>query len=190
MFRMRRPVLIVCVISGALFAAGCKAKSEPPAGEPAKASTATVAAANATPPSTLPAPGSPASRPVLTLGDRLEVERDRKVEGTPKAEDVYAAFEKAGLALSEKKQHVARVFGAQYCLGAKGAGDTAFSVCEYDSPENAATGRETSKKAFEVVPNRELVLNKKTILTVRQPPVKTAESEATSKKAREIFAKL
>lgn len=130
------------------------------------------------------------TQPIFSLGDKLQVEqRDRPV-GTPKAEDVYAAFEKAGFALTEKQQHVASVFGAKFCLGAKTDNDMAFSVCEYADEAAAKAGRETSLKALAVVPNRDILVNKKTTLTVRQPAAKTPASEASAKKAAQVFSTL
>ncbi len=139
-------------------------------------------------------PSSPASarpsQPVFSIGDKLKVEQDGRPTGTPKAEDVYAAFEKAGFALTEKQQHVASVFGAKFCLGAKTDNDMAFSVCEYADEAAAKAGRETSLKSLAVVPNRDILVNKKTTLTVRQPATKTPASEASEKKAAQVFSTL
>jgi hypothetical protein len=130
------------------------------------------------------------SQPVFSLGDKLQVEQRDRPTGTAKAEDVYAAFEKAGFALTEKQQHVASVFGAKFCLGAKTTNDMAFSVCEYADEAAAKAGRETSLKALAVVPNRDILVNKKTMLTVRQPATKTPASEAAEKKAAQVFSAL
>jgi hypothetical protein len=139
-----------------------------------------------------PAPVSMApTRPVLTLGDKLVFESThRTATDTPKAEEVYAALETAGFKLTEKQQHVASVFGAQYCLGAKAENDIAFSVCEYGSAEQARMGREESLKTLASVPNREISTNKKTTLTIRQPAQETPTSRTAAKKAADTFAKL
>ncbi|MDP8999768.1 MAG: hypothetical protein M3O46_06630 [Myxococcota bacterium] len=153
--------------------------------EPSDASTPAVIAI---PPA--PASGA-ASQPILTLGDKLVFESThRTAMDTPKAEDVYAALEKAGFKLTEKQQHVASVFGAQYCLGAKTENAMAFSVCEYSSPEEAESGRETSLKTLATVPNREIHVNRKTTLTIRQPAQETSASKAAAKSATDIFSKL
>ncbi|MEO6420254.1 MAG: hypothetical protein ABIP39_12635, partial [Polyangiaceae bacterium] len=65
-----------------------------------------------------------------------------------------------------------------------------FSVCEYADEAAAKAGRATSLKALAGVPNREIAVNKKTTLTVRQPPTKTPASEAAARKAAQIFATL
>ncbi len=180
----------------AMLLFGCaKAKTEP---APAASSSTNASTNAARAPEAQVAPVAPspsgavgsAGRVLLTVEDRLLSERDRKTEGTPRAEDVYVALEKGGVALTDKKQHVATIYSALYCLGAKGPGGTAYSVCEYASAEELKKGRDSSAKFFESVPNRELVANKKTLLTVRQPPVKTPESEAVAKKSVELFSKL
>ena len=135
-------------------------------------------------------PSAPPIQPVFSVGDKLLSEQRDRITGTPKAEDVYAALEKAGFALTEKQQHVASVFGAKFCLGAKTDNEMAFSACEYVDEAAAKAGRDSSLKALAVVPNREIFMNKKTTLTIRQPARKTALSEAASKKAAQIFSKL
>jgi len=126
----------------------------------------------------------------LGLGAKLEMEARNRPLNTPKAEDVYGAFEKEGFALTEKRQHVASVFGANYCVGAKSEDDMAFSVCEFANEDAAKAGRKASLRSLGMVPNREIVLRKKSMLTVRQPSVKTKASEDASAKAVRIFANL
>lgn len=169
--------------SGIFFVGGCSKPA--PQAEVADAAPPVIASAVAsTVPSARPV------QPVFSLGDKLEVEKHDRPTATPKAEDVYAAFEKSGFVLTEKQQHVASVFGAKFCLGAKSDPEMAYSVCEYADEAAAKAGRESSIKALAVVPNREISVNKKTTLTVRQPATKTSASEAAAKKAAQVFAKL
>lgn len=146
--------------------------------------------ANAEPPAAAKPPGAvhAPTRAILTIQDKLDSEKESRPSGTPHAEDVYAALEKAGLRVSDKQQHVASLYGAKYCLGAK-AGEVAYSVCEYDSAEAAKAGRELTMKALPA-PNRDIVVHEKTTLTVRQPAVKTASSESAAKTSEDVFARL
>jgi hypothetical protein len=154
------------------------------------ASTTIAAAAGPAGATGAPVPGSKPGRVVVTLQDRLEAEKEQRATDTPKAEEVLAALEKAGLTLTDKKQHVASVYGAMYCLGAKSEGGIGYSVCEYASPEAAKSGRDASEKAFATVANRELATNKKTVLTILQPASKTPQSQDAAKKSFDVFAKL
>lgn len=178
--------------------AGCaKTKSEPAAEKPAATSAVASVTAPAPAPATSAPPNSAASgagaagpigRAVVTIQDKLDVEKDGRPKDTPSAEQVFAAVEQAGVALTDKKQHVGAVYGAAYCVGAK-SGGVAYSACEYESAEAAKAGRDTSIKAFQTG-NREVYTNKKTTLTVLQPSPKTPASEAIAKKSVEAFKKL
>jgi len=65
-----------------------------------------------------------------------------------------------------------------------------YSVCEFPNEDAAKAGRKASLKSFETVPNREIVLRKKSMLTIRQPATKTPASEDADAKAVRIFASL
>jgi hypothetical protein len=179
---MRQSIVLQTLLA-AVVLVGCSK----PAPSVEVADSAPPAMASAVPSS---APSAPAIQPVFSVGDKLQSEQRDRPTGTPKGEDVYAAFEKAGFALTEKQQHVASVFGAKFCVGAKTDNDMAFSVCEYVDEPSAKAGRDVSLKTLAMVPNREIFVNKKTTLTVRQPAKKTPASEAASKKAAQIFGKL
>jgi hypothetical protein len=171
---------------GVLAIAGCKSKPEnasASATAPPRAAASSVTSATAA-----TAPAGHGGRPVVTIQDKLENEKGARPTDTPKAEDVYAALGKNGLPIREERQHVASIFGAKYCLGGK-SGVLAYSVCEYESPEAAKSGRDMSLKTL-AVPNRAIFVNKKTTLTVRQPPLATKESEAATQKSADVFAKL
>jgi len=124
-----------------------------------------------------------------TISERFAQEAANRPQGTPRAEDVWTAFEKAGVKVDAKQQHAAKPYGASYCAGAKAEPDLHMSVCEHPDEAAATTGRDVSRKMFESVPNREVHLHKKTTLTIRQG-TRNAESEARAKKMVELFRKL
>ena len=117
----------------------------------------------------------------------FQVEASNRPSGTLRAEDVLGAFRAAGLTLHEERQHLARPYGARYCVGAKSGAELALSVCEYIDQEAARAGAETSRKI--PLANREIRLNRATSLTVRQLK-KTTESDALAARLLEAFAKL
>lgn len=180
----------VLVLAALVLLVGCSKKSSPEATDKATPASSTSVAAAEAPLLPPKAPEPKGGGAILTLGDRLVAEQGSRPDGTPKAEAVYDAFEKAGIKITERKQHVAKIYGAMFCLGAKTDIDLHYSVCEYETPTAAVQGRESATKAFASVPNRQLADNKKTVLTVRQPPVKTPKTEEVAKKSFEIFAKM
>ena len=75
----------------------------------------------------------------------------------------------------------------KFCLGAKTDNEMAFSVMRVRRRGRRHCGSRDVFKALALVPNREIFVNKKTMLTVRQPPTKTPASEAATKKAAQVF---
>ena len=104
-----------------------------------------------------------------------------------KAEDVLEAFRKAGVELDGVRQHLARPYGARYCVGAKSGTAIALSVCEYIDPAAADAGAELSRKI--VLANREIRVNHATSLTVREIE-KTPNADALKQKLFDSFAEL
>lgn len=105
----------------------------------------------------------------------FKVEADNRPGGTPRAEDAFEAFRRAGLEVHEQRQHLGRPYGARYCVGAKSGVSLALSVCEYVDAEAARSGVEASRKIS--LAHREIRLKRATSLTVRQIQ-KTPESDA------------
>jgi len=98
-----------------------------------------------------------------------------------------SAFQKAGLSVTDQRQHLGRPFGARYCWGAKSGVDVALSVCEYVDRSSAEKGAEQSRQAS--APHREVRINQATSLTVRR--IKNdATSAALSERLFDEFAKL
>lgn len=173
------------VITLAMLAAACAKKDEP---APARTEAAPAPAAAGTTQTSGALAAARPLRPVVTLEDQLENERAVRPDGTPHVEAVIAALEKSGLTVTDRQQHVATIYGAKYCLGAK-SGEVAFSICEYETKEAALAGRSLSLKALGAV-NRDIFVNQKTTMTVRQPAVKTAASETVAKKSVDAFARI
>ncbi|WP_394826537.1 hypothetical protein [Pendulispora albinea] len=189
----------VLVVAALVILGGCSKSSvraDPVPSDPAaQVNAPAVAPPSSVPPSAVSEEGGEraalAALASLGLGAKLEMEAQHRPPDALKAEDVYAALERAGFAVTEKRQHVASIFGADFCLGAKGPDDLAFSVCEFATDEAAKKARRASQERLsKVVPNRESFLRKKSMLTIRQPPTKTAASEAAAGKAAQIFAAL
>ncbi len=187
-----RTAVIVALL--ALSACKTKTKTEGSATvssqTPASSAVSTAPAATASGASLNDLPGANGLSPALPLADKFEWEKTHRKPVHPSADETYAAFEAAGLKVTEKSQHVASVYGAIYCLGAKGEADTVFSLCEYASSEEAKKGKETSEKAFAMIPGRTLLVVKNALLTVRGPAAGTPESKAIIQKAVDAFQKL
>ena len=145
--------------------------------------------AKPTPP---PLPSVIASVAAVERGDLGRIFREeaanRPAAAIP-AETVFAAFDKSGVAVKEARQHLARPFGAHYCSGAKVERDIALSVCEYTDAASASTGRTGSERGLASIPNRQVLRNGATTLTIRLSQ-KDAPSEALAQRLAATFAKL
>jgi hypothetical protein len=107
--------------------------------------------------------------------------------GTIKVEAALDAFRKDGIELEAVRQHLARPYGARYCVGAKAGTTVALSVCEYIDRAAAESGAEVSRKL--VLANREIRINQATSLTVREIEQSPA-ADAVANKLFESFARL
>lgn len=170
----------------ALFAAltGCARQKEtsPNAG-------ASAIGTNTPTQSTTMAAAAPPAPYGLALADRLSREAAQRPGDTPKAEDVLAAVAKSGVPLAEEAQHLASPVGASFCVGARSPQNVAMSACEYADDAAAAAGRDMSRKAFASVLHRDIVVNKKTTLTILQAPF-DARSQSAHDAAVAAFKKL
>lgn len=137
--------------------------------------------------------------PNMGIPDRFEAEQKaRPANLKPNAEAIFAALEKAGLAVVDKKQHLGQTFGARYCVGARvvngrDAGDLTMlqlSVCEFINAEVAVMSRDYSIEALKMIPNRTVHASKQTTLTVRREQPLTPENEAAAAKAVEVYGAL
>lgn len=140
-------------------------------------------------------PGATAALlPNMSIPERFSVEAAARPAGIkPNVEDVWAALEKAGLTVVEKKQHLGQVFGARYCVGGKAMSGAAklldISVCEFASEELAKMSRDHSTEALKIIPNRTLYANKQTLLIVREEQ-KAPENDDALAKAVDAYTKL
>jgi hypothetical protein len=125
----------------------------------------------------------------MALAERLRLEAAGRPSDTPKAEDVLAAVTKAGVPLDAQAQHLASPIGARFCIGAKSPQNVAMSACEYADDAAAAAGRDASVKAFAKIEHRDILLNKRTTLTILQAPF-DAQSQAAHDKAVAAFKKM
>lgn len=158
--------------------------------------TLLVGCKNSLPP---PSVGGVASPPVASipepkfirsLPERLRQESSTRPTGTPRAEDLIGALKKNGWTLGSEKQVLGSTVGARFCSVVRSPGGVGLSVCEFDSEQAALQGRDFSQRTFDkVMPNRQLLVNRKTLLTVTRSG-KTPQVEAEAHKAAEIFAGL
>ncbi|MFT3839343.1 MAG: hypothetical protein QM723_20335 [Myxococcaceae bacterium] len=163
----KAPALFVAVSLLSLI--GCKKKEEapPPEAKPA-------------------APAAPAkTSPDLPLMDKMAFEAAHRTDAGLSVDDFFAALDKAGLKVTDVKQHVAGVYGARYCSGGMTAG-VHVDLCEFDSDKDAEGAKVATDKAFGSVPNLQHLSHKASMLSVR-PETVTPETEATVRKVTDTF---
>ena len=173
--RMVRTATGLWIAVGLLILAGCKDKAPVPGKIEAKQEVKADPAAN------LPVAGN--------LGEQLITEAASRPKDAIKAEAVFEALGKNGIAVNSVKQFMGRTVLANYCSGGLTALVTSVTVCEYATEAAAKAGLEQSAKQFASIRMRTLTQNKLTVLTlVRESdaPEKKAEAE----KAIEIFKNL
>lgn len=167
----------MCVVCGSLVACSKKPKDN----APAAAATASVAAVAERHP-TAPEPQNPRD-----FGAMFANEASSRPAGPVKTEDVLDAFRKEGIQLDTVRQHLARPYGARYCVGAMVGTAIALSVCEYVDPQAATDGRASALKI--PLANREVQINTATTLTVREVE-KTPDADAVVKRLFATFARV
>jgi len=130
------------------------------------------------------APNAENPRDIAAL---FQVEANNRPLGTLRAEEALEAFRRLGIELHEERQHLARPYGARYCMGAKSGTELALSVCEYIDAAAAQAGAEVSRKI--PLAQRQIQLNRATSLTVRQIK-KTPASDALAQRLFQTFTQL
>src|SRR5437868_14944058 len=83
------------------------------------ASGSSLPIASATPLTPPPTPPPPQPVTIADMFDRETKARLPPAAGHLRVEDAFAAFKKAGIAFVEEQQHLAKPYGAVYCVGAK-----------------------------------------------------------------------
>lgn len=201
---MNTALSLALVLSVGLFL-GCKKTTGTEASAPASADgTAAATLAGVPPPPPLPPPPPPAAedggsaqKDVSTpaqAGDwlakellpRLEKEKSSRPTGTPKAEDVLAAVETAGIALQGRNQALASILGASYCMGADTASALGLMVCEYPTEAAARKGREQTLSFFGQGLPMQVLVNKKTTLSMTNL-TKAPRAEQERAKIGQVF---
>lgn len=137
-------------------------------------------------------PAASVINPRLPLGNRLNVERESRPGPTvhPTAEEVFAAFDKAGIKLEPPKQHMASEYNARFCVGAKSPDENVgLSVCEYANESDATAGQALSVKILKQIANRNVYRDKNTTLAIVEV-VKNADNDALVKKLISTFQAL
>lgn len=125
--------------------------------------------------------------PLLQL---LTNEKTNRPAGTPSAETVFAALDKAGIHTQDPSQVLGRMVGAAFCENAHTHEGVVVSVCEFKDADTLARGRAYSEKTFgKALPNRSLVSNKKTLLTIN-PPDASPATKAQVASIGKLFAAL
>ncbi|MBF5043784.1 hypothetical protein FGE12_15410 [Aggregicoccus sp. 17bor-14] len=143
-------------------------------------------AAAAEAPAPRAAPAAEPLPPLLAL--RLAQEAEARPTGTPRAEEVLAALQRAGLHLGEHQQYLASASGARYCYGARSQRGLRLSVCEYGDVASARAARQRVLRALGS-PERAVLLNRATTLQL-QRPVGSPDAEAEARTAAQAFQKL
>ena len=192
--------LLLAGLSISLATAACdgcnKSATDAPTADAAPAATASSSSARA--PLAAPDAGGAklpwaaipsATAPILPnmgIPDRFQIEAtSRPANIKPNVESVYAALEKAGISVVDKKQHLGQTFGARYCMGARAVKGTTdkdpnqlyLSVCEFVSNEVAEMSKTYSSDALKSA-NRVVHAKAQTTFTVR------GESDAPEIKAQ------
>ncbi len=180
------PLAAILVLAGSPL--GC-VKKPPPEEQPAVPSPS--APVNSAPLAAGPNSASPPFDPAAVGGLKLTLDRESasRPTGTPKAEQVFAALEKAGVKVDGIRQQLGATHGANYCSGGATAAGLGVNVCEYADAEAATAGRERSLKLLAGIKNREIFVNKKTTLTMMRGDGATGAAQERDK-AVEAFKKL
>jgi len=165
--------------------ASASVASGSPSGSPSGAASAGAAPWLAVPSATAPL------LPNMPFGERFEVEKGARPALKPNVEDALAALRKAGLSLSDPKQHLAQPFGARYCVGSdlKERGETVVfvSVCEYVSPELAASAAAHSEQSLKALMPTRTVRAHRHLALIARPASEAPTAIAARDKAQATF---
>jgi hypothetical protein len=159
----------------------------PPAGAEADAGSVAIPAASSAPATASAAaasaaPPPPGSAPAgLTLADRLAQESQSRPPSHPNADDILAAFAKAGGVVTTKRQGLGATYKAKFCEGGTTEdGLVTISICEYADGDSAKGGLQALQ---EIYPAKAAihVLHKNTVLTTLRlkdgPPAQALEGK-------------
>jgi hypothetical protein len=155
----------LAAIAIAIALPSCTKKDAEPEAARLPSSTPASAPAPAAAPALLPAARDP--RPDDTLFGLLATEAQSRPRIQPAADDVFAALEKGGLAVADRKQSLGRTYKAAFCTGGytKDA-SLAVSVCEYPDDAAAKAGLDAARALFPGMSNRTVAGHKSTLIIV------------------------
>lgn len=123
--------------------------------------------------------------PSVPLFERLAMEAAERPTDTPRAEAVLEALSAAGVSVVGARQYLAATVDASYCVGGQTAAGLHVAICEYPGAGEAAAGRLASLERFrDVAPGREIIVNRKTTLTLSNAGDKARASEQQARAAR------
>jgi len=118
-----------------------------------------------------PAPASRDSSDALqTLAGRLRDEAEHRPGAGPRAEDVFAALSRGGIAIGSPRQYLGMTVKARYCAGGATADGLAVAVCEYASADDAASGKRFVEERYAGITDRAIHLRGATTLTLTGEP--------------------
>jgi hypothetical protein len=113
------------------------------------------------------APPGPSDVPGETLYGRLQREAQNRPSIKPNADDVFAALDKAGVGVPQRKQSLGSTYHAAYCTGGYTSNMAlAVNVCEYANVAAAQAGADYAKTVLPNMTNRFVSTNKSTILMI------------------------
>ncbi len=124
-----------------------------------------------------------------SLVGRLSYEAAHRPADAPRAEDVLAALERAGVRLDDHKQYVAATALASYCVGGQTATGLSVAVCEYESPAAATAGREHITARFQI-PDLERVIHQRGATTLALGHHRDLKLASTVQTAAAAFSEL
>jgi hypothetical protein len=159
-------------------------KTPPPGAEADASSTASAtAAASSAPASPAPTPAVPSGLGAVgtTLAGRLAQEARSRPPIHPNADEILAAFAKAGGAVTAKNQGLGSTYKAKFCEGGTTEdGLVTISICEYADADSAKAGLQALQDIFPAKAATH-VLRKNTVLTTLKlkdgPPAVALETK-------------
>jgi hypothetical protein len=181
-----RPVLLLAAV---LVLPAC-VKTPPPGAEADASSTASATpAAASSAPATAAAAASSATPPVpaglgavgTSLAGRLAQEAQSRPPIHPNADEILAAFAKAGGMVPTKNQGLGSTYNAKFCEGGTTEdGLVTISICEYADADSAKAGLKALQDIFPAKAATH-VLRKNTVLTTLKlkdgPPAQALEAK-------------
>jgi hypothetical protein len=188
--RLGNAIKLVCLGLFALLGSlvcSCSKKETEPTPPAVTASSATASSAAAADAAALASPTAPLG-PGETLSGQLAAEAQHRPAIKPNADDVFAAFERAGAPVPRKQQSLGKTYQSPFCEGGytKDA-KLAINVCEYLDASAAAAGLAVAKTTFPGITNRKLWTHKATTVAIIEQVQGDSEVPATEKKLADVY---